>query len=226
MIKVRASRLGEVMTKPRSKAATLSKTAETYAKDLVLSEKFSYRKPDFYSKYTDKGNEVETESKNIAARVLGYNLLLKNEKHFENEYLTGTPDVILPDEIIDIKSSWDMFTFPFFEDELPTKNYYWQGVAYCILTGRRKFSIIYVLTDTPEHLIEREAWNYVNRNALDMTDEVMAEFKSKMTYGNIPEKYRVKRYTFDVADEVITQVHEQLKIFIDYCKYLSKKLTE
>jgi hypothetical protein len=38
--------------------------------------------------------------------------------------MTGTPDVILEDKIIDIKNSVDCFTFPLNEKELKNKAYW------------------------------------------------------------------------------------------------------
>ena len=99
------------MTNPQRKTDTISKTTKSYCQDW-LKEQIYGRKKEFSSKYTDKGNEVEQDSLNYIAQNLGYDELIKNEKSFENDFLTGTPDAILSDHLIDVKNSWDCYSFP------------------------------------------------------------------------------------------------------------------
>ncbi len=117
-MKIRCSALGKIMTESRSKSEVLSQTAKTYIQELVLEDVYGIKK-EFSSRYTDKGNIQEDESIELAARVLDLPFCTKNDEYFENEFIKGTPDLILEDEIIDIKCSWDGTTFPWFEDELP-----------------------------------------------------------------------------------------------------------
>ena len=76
-----------------------------------------------------KGLIVEDNSIDLIAEVLGYGMLFKNEQYFEDDHLTGTPDIIIPkkDTVIDAKSSWDIFTFPLFDTSVPNMDYWWQG---------------------------------------------------------------------------------------------------
>ena len=64
-----------------------------------------------FSKYIDKGNAVEVESLAFISKELDIPSLVKNEESFENGFLTGTPDAILDEYIIDVKNSWDCFSF-------------------------------------------------------------------------------------------------------------------
>lgn len=198
--KIRASASGSIMG-----VKGLGKTGLTYLETWIKEQIYNRRK-DFTSKYTQKGNEVEDNSIDFVAEQLGYGFLLKNEQHFENDFITGTPDIILNDCIIDVKNSWDCFTFPLLDSELPNSDYYYQAQCYMDLVGRDNYKVIYVLMDTPEHLIEREANQFCFNNGYEKGDvEVYNKFKSKMTFSEIPNKYKVK--VFDIKkDEAVIQL--------------------
>ena len=136
---------------------TLPEGLKTYCKNWLKNKIFNNRSS-IYSKYMDKGNIMEDESIERSAELLNLGMVFKNEKFFEDDEIIGTPDVILSDEIIDLKNSWSEETFPYFEVEIPNKDYYWQLQSYMALTGKSKARLVYYLSDTPEHLIEKEAW--------------------------------------------------------------------
>lgn len=138
----RASALGKIMG-----VRGLGKTGEGYVEEW-LKEKIYGTRREFTSKYTDKGNTNEGIAIEMAAQKLNEPMLLKNDEWFENEYIHGTPDIVLPEMVIDVKCSWDAFTFPLFEEELPNKDYYWQLQAYMWLTGTNTGKVVYCLTET------------------------------------------------------------------------------
>ena len=152
-MKIRCSSLGKIMTSPRTKGEVLSQTAKTYIKELVIEETLGIKK-EFSSRYTDKGNIQEDTAIEMASKVLSLPFALKNTEYFENEFIKGTPDLILEDEIVDIKCSWDGTTFPWFEDELPNKDYYWQMVGYCWLTGRNA-PVLFTALLTPPRILSK-----------------------------------------------------------------------
>ena len=212
-MKIRCSALGKIMTSPRSKGEVLSKTAKTYIKELFLEETFGIKK-EFSSRYTDKGNEMEEVSINLFCDVYGFQAF-KNEEYFENDFIKGTPDLILDHEVIDIKTSWDGTTFPWFEDELPNKDYYWQLIGYLWLTGKSKGRIVYCLVDTPEEIvldeIRRTSWK---KFELEVSDETIEAVQSQHEFSHIPMERRVKCFTFDYNEEVI----EQMKLKIEHAR--------
>ena len=191
--KIRCSAIGKIMTNPREKGRLLSATAESYC-DLWLKEQIFNRKKSFSSKHTEKGQIVEDNSIDFIAEQLGYGFLIKNEDSFKNEFMTGTPDILPPNGniVIDVKNSWDWSTFPLFEDKIPNSDYYWQLQGYMALTGRKNAQLIYVLSDTPYNLIEREAYYHCRNNGYDMDDDILKGFQEDMTYGNIEAKYKLK----------------------------------
>jgi hypothetical protein len=77
----------------------------------------------------------------------------KNQRSFKNEFITGTPDIITSEKIIDIKCSWSKKTFPIFENEAYNVAYEWQMRGYMALTEIEEAEVIYCLVDTPDDLI-------------------------------------------------------------------------
>ena len=67
---------------------------------------------------------MEDEAIDLVGEYYGLGFVLKNEEHFENYFVTGTPDLITETTVRDIKCSWSLDTFPAYESELPNKDYY------------------------------------------------------------------------------------------------------
>lgn len=216
--KIRCSAIGQIMTNPRSKTETLSETTKSYLQEWLKTQIYN-RSKDIKSKYLDKGNICEQDSLDFVANELGYGLLIKNEEMYENDFLKGTPDVVLNDEIIDIKNSWDCFTFPLFETELPNKNYYWQMQGYMALTGRQKAKVIFTLMNTPNNLIEKEVYWYCKNNGYgDFDDDIYKDFQSKMSYDSIESKYRIKVFEVERNDDDIAKIQERVNECNQYLK--------
>ena len=195
--KMRASASGKLAVSPRSKSEALSKTTKSYIQEWLASEIYGVRKQ-IKSKYLDKGNRVEDAAIDYASDALGWLFAIKNEQYFEDDYFCGTPDVILEDTIIDIKSSWDCFTFPLFEDEIPNKDYFYQLQVYMHLTGKRKAQLCYVLMNTPE----------------DLT------FDEPIDYTEIDSKYRIKTFDIDYDLEIIEKLQDKVLLSRQYIKEL------
>jgi len=215
--KIRCSAIGQVMNNPRAKkdveAGLLSATSKTYCREWVKEQIYKRRK-NFTNKYTEKGLVVEDNSLDFIAEQLGYGLLVKNEDYFEDDFLTGTPDVILNDHLIDVKNSWDCFTFPLFMDNIPSKDYYWQAQGYMALTGLSSYKLIYTLMDTPEYLIEKE-FKYNN-----FYDKDFEDFVKDYLYSDIDPKQRIKVFEIQRNDEDINAIKERVKQCRNYIKTL------
>ena len=214
--KIRASASGNIMG-----VKALGKTGETYCKDWLKGQIYN-RQRDISNKYTQKGNEVEDNSIDFVCEQLGLGFVLKNEKFFENEFMQGTPDIILQNEIIDVKNSWDTHTFPLFEDELPNIDYYHQAQVYMDLVGRDNYRVVYVLSDTPLHLIEKEAFYYCKNNGYDELDmEIYNQFIAKMTYSDIPNELKIKVFEIKKDQGII----DKIKLRVIECRNFIKTLT-
>ena len=203
--KIRASACGNIMG-----SRGLGKTGETYCKDWLKGQVYN-RKRDISNKYTQKGNEVEDNSIDFISEQLNLGFVLKNEKFFENDFCQGTPDLILPELIIDVKNSWDVHTFPAFETELPNKDYYYQAQVYMELVGVESYKVVYVLSDTPQHLIEKEAYWYCKNNGYDELDlDILDEFTAKMTYSDIPDNMKYKVFDIKKNNDDIKLIKERV----------------
>ncbi len=222
-MKIRCSAIGKIMTSPRSKGEVLSQTTKSYIKELVLEHKYGIRK-EINSRYLDKGNMVENESIALTEKVLDLDLIVKNESYFENDFICGTPDIIMGDTIIDTKSSWSAHTFPFFfDEELPNKDYYYQLQGYMALTGATKGMVVYCLINTPEEIvldeIRRTSWS---RHELDVTEETEAEVRQQHEFDHIPEANRVKAYHIERNEDVIQAIYDR----VNECKIYYDRLWE
>lgn len=214
--KIRASACGQIMTNPRSKSEIISQTTKSYI-DIWLKEQIYNRQREISTKYMQKGLIVEDNSLDFIAEQLGYGLLIKNEKHFENSHITGTPDIVLKDLIIDVKNSWDCFTFPLFSETYP-KDYYYQAQCYMNLTGVYKFKLIYVLSDTPENLIVSEMRRYAFQHGIEPDNDLIDTFKDKMTYSDIPNKYKIKVFDITYNEECIKDIINRIEECRNYIK--------
>ena len=195
--KIRASASGKLMTKPRSKSEVLSKTTKSYLEVWTKEQIYGVRK-NIQSKYLTKGNQVEDDAIMYASTEKGWLFAEKNEEYFEDEYFCGTPDLILENKIIDIKSSWDCFSFPLFYNGIPNKDYYYQLQTYMHLTGKRDAQLVYVLMNTPEELTLEESHDY----------------------SEINSKYRIKIFDVEYQEEVIEELKNKVIESREYIKQL------
>ena len=213
-MKIRCSAIGKIMTNPKTKGETLSQTTKTYLQELAVEEVYGIRK-EFSSRYTDKGNEVEELSIALCNDVLNLGFIYKNEEHYSNEWIAGTPDVNTNEILLDVKSSWDATTFPFFDTELKNKDYFYQLQGYMWLTEKQESLLCYCLIDTPLQIVEdeirREHWK---ASLIEESLDLRAFVQAKHTFGHIPKEKRVK--TFKIAkDDVII---EAIKTRIEECR--------
>lgn len=193
--KIRASAAGKIMTSARSKSAVLSKTTESYLQEWLKEQIYGVRNQ-VDSKYLRKGIECEAESIELYALAKDVDFAVKNSKRFSNEYATGEPDLILDDKVVDIKTSWDCFTFPLFEEQVPNTDYYWQLQVYMDLLGLDKAELAYVLVNTPAEMQYQE---------IDMTD-----------YTNLDLKYRVKTFEIERNQEDIDKLYQRVEECREY----------
>ena len=197
--KIRASAAGAVMTNPRSKTELLSETTKTYVYDWLKESIYGYRK-ELNNKFVNKGIECEDEAIDKAIEWLDLPFVLKNEQSFEDDFFTGTPDLIDNGIVYDIKNSWSCFTFPLFENEIPTPAYFYQLQVYMHLTGCRKAELVYVLLNTPEHLT----------------------YETQHNYDDLDKKYRIKYFAVEYNPEVIVDLQQRvtnIREFILTLKY-------
>lgn len=199
--KIRASASGKIMTNARSKSELISETTKTYVKEWLIEKIYGIRK-EIKSKYLTKGLKLEDTAIDKAVEWLDLPFTLKNEKFFEDDFFCGTPDLIVNDVVYDIKCSWDAFTFPLFETEIPTINYKYQVNVYMHLTGKKKAKVVYILLNTPEDI---------------------SKYEEFYNYDNIDKKYKIKVYEFDYDESIINDLKNRVQNIREYLKTINNE---
>lgn len=211
----RCSQLGSLMTEPKSKTDLISETTKTYLIDMYAYLRYG-RKSDIVNKYVQKGLAVEEDSITLYSRVTG-DFFIKNEEHFKNDFIMGTPDIVT-DPIVDIKSSWDLFTFLKAKNSSLNKMYYWQLQGYMWLTGARNAKLAYCLVNTPDQIINDQKRKFMwNANMIDETElsvKAFEEIERNGIYDDIPLSDRL--HTIDIAYNEADI--ERLKLRINDCR--------
>lgn len=211
MLKIRCSAIGKIMTNARSKSEVLSKTCKSYLQELAIEEMYGIKK-EFSSRYTDKGIEVERESIDLVQDNCDFGFMYKNEEHFENDYLTGTPDVNTDNILLDVKSSYDATTFPWFEEEIPNKDYYYQLQGYMALCNKRKSVLAYCLVNTPFQIVEDEVRRaHWKEHLIDENEELRADVEARHNFDHIPAEKRIKTFEVRYDKDVVKAIYERIK---------------
>lgn len=220
---IRASSVGYLMVDPQSKAdkeaGILSKTAQRHLLDVYIAEKYG-RKRDIQTKQMKKGVEVEDESILLLNKYWNTNYE-KNQDRYTNGFITGHPDILDKDKVVDIKSSYDLWTFL---GNLPDKLdnlYYWQLMSYMWLTGAKKGHIAYCLSNTPFGIVEQEKRYLLNR--MDVISEESPEYVKEamrlefnMTFDDIDVSERVLIYTVDRNEDDIVRIQNRVERAREY----------
>lgn len=201
------------------KGRTISVGAATAVETWLKEQMYQRRKLAVASKYTDKGNAKEAD----AIRFLNSchsEFYTKNKQLFSNDYLVGTPDIITSDTIIDIKCSWDCFTFPYFDDELD-KNYYCQMQGYMALTGKEKAIVAYCLMNATDEQIEQACYAYCRAHNCEYTEEIEQMISEQMRYEHLPANLRLKEFTVLRDEDFITNLYQRIE---DMRAYANERL--
>jgi len=147
--------------------------------------------------------------------------LYKNDEHFTNDWVMGTPDVNTDDILLDVKSSWDATTFPFFATEIPTKDYFYQLQGYLWLTNKTKALLVYCLVNTPLDMVQDEIRRaHWNANLLEESLDLIDEVQKRHNFDHIPDNRRVKVFEVERDDEVIEQIKERVELCREYYETL------
>lgn len=261
--KLRCHAIGYVMGQPKLKkdkeAGNLSATAKSYLLKVWIEEKFN-RKKDIKSKYITKGLGVEQANITLYSRVKKV-FYKKNTDRLENEFISGEPDLFEGEEIkkavtiIDMKSSWDVYTFydvvmDMIEAAEKVKesdeginipngmnpDYYWQGQGYLDLSGAARFLLAYGLIDTPQALIDKEKSNLLFElgGYLGITGDsekeanylaACEEFDRSLTFEDIPMGQRLIELSAERNEAHIELIHQRVIKCREYLKYLDATLT-
>lgn len=123
----------------------LSKGAKTYVLE-KLAEKLGAPSDDYYSEDMEHGNILESEAAMAVANRLGVDPCSDEFIYtssggyvfYSTDSLGGTPDIIMPDYIVEIKcpKSHNWIRYSTIENNCIKKEWYWQMQANMLLSGK------------------------------------------------------------------------------------------
>lgn len=224
----RKERLAELIDqRDHPKDPELPAGAKTYCENW-LTAKIYDRFKDFTSKSTEKGIRQEDEAIELLSKYESDPFMVKHEGRKSDGYIQGECDVLAPTKVYDTKCSQDPFTFPLWSETID-RGYWCQLQGYGHLYRRKKLVLAYCLVNTPEDIIERNAF-YKTRAKYgpDFTQEeqsaILDEETRNNTYDDLPIQLRVKLYEFDADPVFIQQVIERVKLCRKYIATLEQQL--
>jgi hypothetical protein len=198
------SSLGKLMTTPKSKGENLSQGAKTYIRQVAKQDFFGYR-VELDNKYINKGKDQEQDSIDLlnSVRFTNYH---KNIIRLQDEYLTGECDILAEDRVIDIKTSWNLETWPATPGEAHDNDYEWQGRAYLMLYEREIFELVFCLVTTKDEFLSQ--WEQID---LHRVDHIAPEKRiTSVIYERDLEKEELIREKLIFANEYYSQYINQL----------------
>ena len=188
-------------------------TALSYIRDVWLANEHNYSEPVVTNEML-KGFLSEDEAIGVLTRQVEGPYRVKNEQQFEDEHFIGTPDVIIPDAVEDVKCSWTLRTF--MEVQHPSALYYAQGQVYMALVGRDKFRLCHVLVPTPSEIVTEERKRFFFRFNCDEEDDRLQECYRKVdamhNIDGIPEEQRIKVFEIERNDTYLMKLRKRVEL--------------
>ncbi len=195
------------MIESRTKSEVLSETTKTYIRAVAKQDFYGYN-VDLNNKYINKGNLQENDSIALFNSVMFSNYS-KNTERLNNEWLTGEADIVADDQIIDIKTSWSLETFPATSEEGINKLYEWQLRAYMMLYNKNYATLCYCMVSTHPSLLNE--WENLSLHQVDHI---------------APEK-RITTLSFErdleLEEEIKVRLHHCTEYYVKYINQLNNK---
>lgn len=165
-----------------------------------LMEWYAGEPQSVYSKYIDKGNMSEPECIGFMANVLDFGIAQKNQQTFENDFMVGTPDVIFPECVVDVKSPWDILNL---HSNIYGMNYEyrWQLLGYMVLTRKNRAILFYGLMDTDESV----------------------NFGEDVIYSDLPDNQRWIAYEIRRSESEIQDLENVIRQRVELCREWLKR---
>lgn len=208
----RCSSLGKICTNDRT-GKQMGETAKSYLKEIYIEKVYGIKK-DITSKYITKGLLVEDSAIALYSSLNG-GFYFKNDEWYKNDFISGTPDIVSDELVIDIKSSWSPHSMPFKDDSIK-KDYYYQLIGYMALTGLKKAKLAYVLIDTPHQLVEDEkrrlSWQMGATSDLSPEYlEACLELDKQHDFSHIPIEKRVVEFDIEYDEKVVEEIYKRVQ---------------
>lgn len=212
----------------------LSDGSKSYLSALYADVKYGKWNPtkDIGNKYTSKGKVAERDSIDLVSKLEGF-LYCKNELMLENDWLKGTPDVIVgdpcnADKIVDVKSPWDCETFFSNLNGELNLQYAFQMQGYMAICNAPVAEVHFCLIDIPDFMWEGERNRLFKR--MEVVTEESPEFLAaeaqlfrNLNFGDMPESERRIKFTVHRDEELIQKIYRQVESCRPYLQEIEKK---
>jgi hypothetical protein len=204
----------EALMEEKEACDFLSKSAKSFLIRRYVIEKY-YRDYDAAPLQMVKGAKVEVDSLKFFCDVTGEKYR-KNKKSFQNNHLIGTPDVVERDFVIEVKSSWDIFTFLKNVNNDVNVQYYWQLQGYLSLTDKFAAELVYCLISTPDDIIEEEYNRLTFKNPSILRKPKLLKglrdsLYFNMRFDDIPKEDRILRFSVERNEDDIARIHKKVE---------------
>ena len=213
----------------------LSDGCKSYLSSLYAEVKYGKWNPtkDIGNKYTAKGKAAEAESIKLVS-ILDGQLLVKNDLLLENDWLKGTPDVIVgdpynADKIIDVKTPWDTETFfANLNSDQVVPQYYWQMQGYMAVSSAPVAEVHFCLVNCPDDILNTERIKLFNRSGFmfDTDPEYQkqeAQLIKNLTFDDVPLEERRIMFRVERNDDDIERIYEQVEKCRPYLQEIEMK---
>jgi hypothetical protein len=209
----RCSSIGNLMHEPRSKSEVLSETCKSELIKVFIEYKYGRSKM-MQNKFLEKGIGQEEESITLYSRFRR-DYFVNNKVRMQNKFITGEWDILKNDNVTDIKTSWDIYSFWKSKEGKLNKDYYYQLQGYMDITSCKSATLVYCLVNTPLNLIESEKksmWYKMgcpedgNEDFIKICDEI----DRLSIYDDIPIEERIHEVQIERNDETIEAIHNRV----------------
>jgi hypothetical protein len=219
---VRASSIGDLMTKGRTKDSEWGDTSLGAIRKAVLSNKYGIEEY-VTSKHMEKGILNEREGLEMYRKHIGGDFPIDDTKQrLINNYCSGEPDLIHDGIVVDIKNSWSANSFPFWDEDIKNKSYIYQLQSYMWLAGLKSAKLVYTLTTTPEHIRNQEIQRLWFRLMDKPENQILEQYEvemmaseiinKEMVFDHIPVQNRIKIFEVLRDDEMIEAIQKRIEL--------------
>ncbi len=233
---IRLENCMKVFEEYKNEELPLSDGTKSYLSSLYADVKYGKWNPtkDIGNKFTEKGKKAEEDSITLVCK-LDKVLYTKNLLTLENDFLKGTPDIIVGDDpynadkIVDVKSPWDSETFfsNLNSDEL-NPQYYYQMQGYMAVCNAPVAEVHFCLVDLPDYMWQQQSNNLFKRMEVVTEEDVdfrlaQAQLFRNLNFGDMPASERRIRFIVERDEDTIQKIYRQVEKCRPYLQEIERK---
>jgi len=200
----------EELIAKRDAPPALSKGAKSAVEEIYVEQKFSFRKQ-IDSKYIQKGHAMENKAIDLICDFFGIEGVQKNETHYSNDYIQGTPDAIKRLGMghgfqFDIKNVYYPDKLDSFKpNEGLDQIYEKQGKGYNWMLGFDTGFVVKILQNLPEEMMEIEVKKLWKEAGRAWFEEIPKTFRDEVAeffnFEKLPLEDRIRIFRIDTTEQ-------------------------